>query len=156
MKARLVLPSFYIMKLIIYFFQRQVLENGLNIEVLLMTIADTKPKTLHLKPEHHVLLSTQSIPSNFSHNDFASVECIVVHGDINLATVDKERLNSIFPHLQTHTVLTGEYYEYFKSNETIVLEKDQLTELNRRDSRASITSSSSSSSSDFHSVHSSH
>lgn len=137
----------------------QVLGSGLNIETLLMAIADAKPKTLHLKPEHYLLLSIQTIPLISSKDDFSSVECIKVHGNSNIPSVDKEKLNAIFPNLQTHTFLEGEYYEYYESKMYVPLEKQETLNLNRRDSKTSTTSSSSSSSKssneDFHSVNSS-
>ena len=122
-----------------------------------MTIAEVKPKTLHLKPEHYLLLSMQSIPLISSKDDFSSVKCIVVHGNSDLLPpVDKENLNTIFPNLQTHTFLEGEYYEYYESKINVSLEKKQALDLSRRGSDTSTTTSSShSNNEDFHSVKSS-
>ena len=77
----------------------QLLERGLNIETLLMVTADTKPKILHLKPHHYLLLANQDIPLLSSQKEYCSVECIVVHGTSDLDTPNKEKLNAIFPNL---------------------------------------------------------
>ena len=122
----------------------QLLQRGLNIETLLMVTADTKPKVLHLKPEHYVLLSTQDIPLISSKKDFSSVECVVVHGRSDLSKpVDKERLNTIFPNLQTHTFLEGEYYECYEPKSSVPQDQQKHVNFERRDSNVSSTSSSS-------------
>ena len=128
--------------LIIYCFQ--LLERGLNIETLLMVTADTKPKILHLKPHHYLLLSTQDIPLLSSQKEFDSVECIVVHGTSDLDTPDKEKLNAIFPNLKTHTFLEGEYYECYEPRGSISQENQKNVTFERRDSNSSTASSTSS------------
>ena len=122
----------------------QLLERGLNIETLLMVTADTKPKILHLKPQHYLLLSKQDIPLVSSKQDFSSVECIVVHGSSDLDTPDKQKLNTIFPNLQTHTFLEGEYYECYEPRASIPRENQKNVTFERRDSNSSTTSSTSS------------
>ena len=112
-----------------------------------MVIADTRPKVLHLKPEHYQLLSNHNIQSNsVGKDELGSVECIIVHGSCNLPPINKERLNTIFPNLQTHTFLEGEYYEVYESKPHKTSDKKKHVNFKRNDSKSSTNSDSSTSS----------
>ena len=122
-----------------------------------MVTADTKPKILHLKPEHYNLLSQQTIPLISSKDDFSSVECIVVHGKSDLAPVNKENLCTLFPNLNTHIFLEDEYYECYKPKAQDTQRRVKFDRQESKSSTSSYNSSShkSSSSDDFLSVDSS-
>ena len=106
-----------------------------------MVISDTQPKVLHLKPEHYQVLSEHNIPSNSGENRcFSSVECIIVHGNCNLPPVNKERLDTMFPNLQAHTFLEGEYYEVYESKPHNNSDKQRHVNFKRRDSNSSSSS----------------
>merc|ERR1712150_334990 len=115
----------------------QLLQRSLSVETLLMVTADTRPKVLHLKLEHYLLLSTHNVPSDFGAIEFSSVECIIVHGSCALQQIDKEKLNVMFPNLQSHTFLEGEYFESYDSKASTYSDSSTV-------SRKSSTSSSSS------------
>ena len=146
-----------------------MLQRSLSIETLLMVTADTKPKVLHLKPEHYHLLSSHKLGSDsIDKHEFSSVECIIIHGSYKLPPANKEKLNAIFPNLQTHTFLEGEYFETYESKTRKNSDKQRHVNFKRSDSkfssnsdastesrRSSTSSSSSSSSDDFLSVDSS-
>ena len=146
-----------------------MLQRSLSIETLLMVISDTQPKVLHLKPEHYQLLSDHNIAFNSGGNkDFSSVECIIVHVNCNLPAINKERLDAMFPNLQAHTFLEGEYYEVYESKSHKNSDKQRHVNFIRRDSdsstssdasttsrKSSCSSSSSSSNDEFLSVDSS-
>ena len=106
-----------------------------------MVISDTRPKVLHLKPEHYQVLSAHNIPSNSGGNrDFSSVECIIVHGMCSLPPINKERLDAMFPNLQAHTFLEGEYYEVYESKPHKNSNKQRHVNFKRRDSNSSNSS----------------
>ena len=105
-----------------------------------MITADTRPKVLHLKPEHYRLLSTYKVPSDLGNNGFSSVECIIVHGSCNLLPIDKEKLNAIFPSLQTHTFLEGDYYEGYEPKVIKSSDNQRHVNFKRCDSKASTNS----------------
>ena len=113
-----------------------------------MVISDTQPKVLHLKPEHYQALSEHNIPLNSGENrGFSSVECIIVHGNCNLPPVNKERLDTMFPNLQTHTFLESEYYEVYESKPHKNSDKQRHVNFKRRDSNSSTSSDASTTSS---------
>ena len=113
-----------------------------------MVISDTQPKVLHLKPEHYQALSEHNIPLNSGENrGFSSVECIIVHGNCNLPPVNKERLDTMFPNLQAHTFLEGEYYEVYESKPHKNSDKQRHVNFQRRDSNSSTSSDASTTSS---------
>ena len=124
-----------------------------------MVVADVKPTTLHLKPEHYKLLAIHKIPVNSSKDELSSVVSIIVHGSCDLPPAEKEKLNDMFPNLQHHTFLEGEYYEYHEPSKTASQVTPRRVNFERQMSSSlssiSRTSSESSSNDDFLSVNSS-
>ena len=124
-----------------------------------MVVADVKPTTLHLKPEHYKLLAIHKMPIVSSKDELSSVISIVVHGSCDLPPAEKEKLNDMFPNLQHHTFLEGEYYEYHEPSKTASQATPRRVNFERQISSSlsskSRTSSESSSNDDFLSVKSS-
>ena len=124
-----------------------------------MVTADVKPSTLHLKPEHYKLLATHKMPIVSSKDELSSVISIVVHGSCDLPPAEKQKLNDMFPNLQHHTFLKGEYYEYHVPPRTASQATPRRVNFERQISSSlssiSRTSSESSSNDDFLSVKSS-
>lgn len=124
-----------------------------------MVTADVKPSTLHLKPEHYKLLATHKMPIVSSKDELSSVISIVVHGSCDLPPAEKQKLNDMFPNLQHHTFLKGEYYEYHVPSRTASQATPRRVNFERQISSSlssiSRTSSESSSNDDFLSVKSS-
>ena len=124
-----------------------------------MITADVKPATLHLKPEHYKLLATHKMPKVSSKDELSSVISIVVYGSCDLPPAEKEKLNDMFPNLQHHTFLEGEYYEYHEPSKTASQATPRRVNFERQMSSSlssiSRTSSESSSNDDFLSVNSS-
>ena len=124
-----------------------------------MVTADVKPTTLHLKPEHYKLLANHKMPIVSSKDELSSVVSIIVHGSCDLPPAEKEKLNNMFPNLQHHTFLEGEYYEYHEPSKTASQATPRRVNFERQMSSSlssiSRTSSESSSNDDFLSVNSS-
>ena len=117
-----------------------------------MVTADVKPTTLHLKPEHYKLLANHKMPIVSSKDELSSVVSIIVHGSCDLPPAEKEKLSNMFPNLQHHKFLEGEYYEYHEPSKTASQATPRRVNFERQISR---TSSESSSNDDFLSVKSS-
>ena len=122
-----------------YLYNFQLIESANIIKTLLMLIADTKPKVLHLKPKHYQLLCNHGIQLNYSKEYFTSVECIVVHGNSNLPKDHKQKSYTLFPNLNTYRFLDNEYYEANESNDMNLPDSHDIVKMKTPDVDLSAT-----------------